>query len=161
MARITERAFCKAVGAKLGKSDTMVEKYMKAIIEQIFKEMNRGNTVTIKRFASFEPILVGGKEMWVCGERKYVEPRITIDFSLTKAGLQIMNNMILDYDTKQRIKDNRKLMPYEKEIIGEPIEEKKNLEEVFNKIISEMEEKYSNQDEEESEDFEEDGETDV
>lgn len=141
MARIIDKNFYASIASNMNKSEKMVEKYTKGIISQLFKEMNRGNSVTIKRFATFNPVLVGGTEMMVCGEKKYVEPRITIDFSLTKAGIQIMNNMALDYDTKERIKNNRKLMPYEKEIIGEPIEKKKNLEKLFNKIVSELEEK--------------------
>lgn len=144
MARVTDTNFYKTIASKTKKTETMVEFYTKAIIKQLFIEMNRGNSVTIKKFATFSPKLVGGCEMMVCGEKKYVPPRITINFSLTKAGIQILNGMPLDYDTKERIKNNKKLMPYEKEIIGEPILEKKDLRELLNKIIAEIKEENAN-----------------
>lgn len=153
MARIKEKNFYHAMAVSLNKSDKMVEKYMRAFIDQLFKELNRGNEVTISRFATFIPKLIGGEQMNVCGTMRYVEPRVGVEMRLTNAGLQLMNNTILDYDSKKRIKEG-KLLPYEKEILGlqekgkEPVK-KKDLKEVFDKVVEEMHKKLSEEIEEE------------
>lgn len=139
MARVRENQFYGAVANSLNKSDKIVKKYMETFIEQLFKEMNRGNEVTINGFATFTPKLVGGEEMNVCGVKKYVEPRVTIDMKLTPMGLQVMNNAILDSDSKKRLKSGN-LLPYEKEILGIPMSNRKNLEEVFYEVLDGKEE---------------------
>ena len=68
------------------------------------------------------------------GESVYIEPRVGVEFNLSKAGMQILNNDIFDADSKKRIRDGN-LFPYEKEILGMDVTIKMPLDEAWNKIM--------------------------
>lgn len=135
MATIRNKNFFKTVGADINKSPEITQKYIEAFINRLFKEIMRGNTITIDRFGTFYPNLIGGTTSNFFGKQIYIEPRMGITFKLSDAGMQILNSVILDCESKKRLKEG-KLLPYEKEILGIPMSNKKDLRTVFNKVMS-------------------------
>ena len=134
MGKIKYKTFLSMMSSDTNKGTRTTSVLLGKITERIFREMIRGNSVEIERFGTFEPKFVGGYKEDKNGESVYVEPRVGVEFNLSKAGMQILNNDIFDADSKKRIRDGN-LFPYEKEILGMDVTIKMPLEEAWNKIM--------------------------
>lgn len=138
MARLKEVQLYKLIASDMDKSPAMVQKYIDALINRIFVEMNRGNEVTIRGFGTFAPILRGGKEKMFMGEKKFIEPRILIDFSMTDSGIKTMNNSLLTEDIQKKIQEG-KLKEYEKQILKEHNNrDKKSVVGMFETVVEQL-----------------------
>ena len=143
MARLKEVQLYKLIASDMDKSPAMVQKYIDALINRIFVEMNRGNEVTIRGFGTFAPILRGG----IMGEKKFIEPRILIDFSMTDSGIKTMNNSLLTEDIQKKIQEG-KLKEYEKQILKEHNKrDKKSVVGMFETVVEQLGEDESEEDE--------------
>jgi len=143
LARLKEVQLYKLIASDMSKSPAMVQKYIDALINRIFVEMNRGNEVTIRGFGTFAPILRGG----IMGEKKFIEPRILIDFSMTDSGIKTMNNSLLTEDIQKKIQEG-KLKEYEKQILKEHNKrDKKSVVGMFETVVEQLGEDESEEDE--------------
>ena len=86
MARINKAKLCQLMAYELKKTPKSVETYINCLVKTIIKEINRGNEIQLDKFGVFKPKFSGGVDKYVCGEIKYIDPRIGIEFYLTENG---------------------------------------------------------------------------
>ncbi len=134
MGRIKYKAFLSMLSADTRKGTRTIRVFLSKTTERIFREILRGNSIEIERFGTFEPKFVGGYKEDKNGEKIYIEPRVGVDFNLSKSGMQILNNEIFDAGSKRRIKEGN-LFPYEKEILGMDATTKIPIDKAWNKIM--------------------------
>jgi hypothetical protein len=121
-----------------GKNVTVIKNYVNLFIDHLFKEMLRGNAVRIYRFATFVPKLVGGKTTRSFGREVWIAPRVQVQMCLTKTALAFLNRSTVNKTTKAGIRKTE-LTEEEREFFGIP--KRKDLKEVFDKILADREEK--------------------
>lgn len=134
MARLKGDTFVNLVAHDLGKTNKVVKEYVQAIINRMFKEIIRGNSISIDRFGTFKPTMIGGYYETKTGDIKYSEPKVDVEFSLSDAGIQLLNNKIFTPMSKKRVKEKR-MFGYEKELMNISTSKKRDLEEVFFEIM--------------------------
>ena len=121
MARLNKKKVCQLMAYELKKSDRSVETYINCFINLVIKEINRGNEIQLDRFGIFKPKFTGGVDKYVCGEIKYIDPRIGIEFYLTENGLNKVNGEVVSIKEKNKLKKRvieGKLTPADKELLG-------------------------------------------
>lgn len=155
MGTIRNRNFFTLVANDIGKSPKLVSNYFDAVVDRIVKEALRGNSVSIKNFGFIRPKVYGGKEMNICGEMKYVEPKLVLKYEMSDIMLSRLNK---DEFTKDEIKDLDMIgvTNVDKQVpLGKQKRDKRNLSEMFDVIKEELEKKYQcdNCDDDEEEDF--------
>ena len=122
MARLNKKKVCQLMAYELKKSDRSVETYINCFINLVIKEINRGNEIQLDRFGIFKPKFTGVVDKYVCGEIKYIDPRIGIDFNLTERGLNKVNKEVVNNKEKDKFKKrimNDELTPSDKELRSE------------------------------------------
>lgn len=138
MGRIKYKTFLSMLSSDTNKGTRTIRVLFSKVTERIFREILRGNSIEIERFGTFEPKFVGGYKEDKNGKNFYIEPRVGVNFNLSNAGMQILNNEIFDAKSKKRIKEGN-LFPYEKEILGMDTTMKISLDEAWDRIIESKE----------------------
>jgi len=121
MARINKAKLCQLMAYELKKTPKSVETYINCLVKTIIKEINRGNEIQLDKFGVFKPKFSGGVDKYVCGEIKYIDPRIGIEFYLTENGLNKVNKEVVNIKEKNKLKKRvleGKLTPADKELLG-------------------------------------------
>ena len=137
MARINKTKLCQLMAYELKKSDRNVETYINCFINLVIKEINRGNEIQLDRFGVFKPKFSGGVDKYVCGEIKYIDPRIGIEFYLTENGLNKVNKEVVNIKEKNKLKKRvleGKLTPADKELLGIKEEPQITQEDIRNNV---------------------------
>jgi hypothetical protein len=137
LTKIEDEEFFEKIAISTGKSVTMIKSYFNLILDYLFKEMLRGNSVRIHRFATFTPKLIGGVSKRAFGKQLWVDPRVNIQMSLTKTALVLLNKSVINEGTKTQIR-RTELTEEEREMLVIP--KRKPLREVLDKILAEREE---------------------
>ena len=104
---IRDKNFFTLVANDIGKSPKMVSNYLDAVIDRIVKEALRGNSVSIKNFGFFRPVMKGGKEIRVIDEMKYVEPRLTLKYQMNDNMLKRLNTEISKEEERELATNDR------------------------------------------------------
>ena len=137
MARLNKKKVCQLMAYELKKSDRSVETYINCFINLVIKEINRGNEIQLDRFGVFKPKFTGGIDKYVCGEIKYIDPRIGIEFYLTEHGLNKVNGEVVSIKEKNKQKKRiveGKLTPADKELLGIKEEPQVTQEDIRNNV---------------------------
>ena len=92
------------MGYELKKTPKNCKMYIDCFVNMIIKEVNRGNEIQIDGFGIFKPKFIGGVDKCVCGEIKYIDPRIGVDFNLTGRGLNKVNKEVVNNKEKDKFK---------------------------------------------------------
>ena len=118
MARLNKKKVCQLMAYELKKSDRSVE-------------------IQLDRFGVFKPKFTGGVDKYVCGEIKYIDPRIGIEFYLTEHGLNKVNREVVSIKEKNKLKKRvieGKLTPADKELLGIKEEPQVTQEDIRNNV---------------------------
>jgi hypothetical protein len=122
---------------ELKKTPKSVETYINCLVKTIIKEINRGNEIQFDKFGVFKPNFSGGVDKYVCGEIKYIDPRIGIEFYLTENGLNKVNKEVVNIKEKDKLKKRvleGKLTPADKELLGVKEEPQVTQEDIRNNV---------------------------
>jgi hypothetical protein len=122
---------------ELKKTPKSVETYINCLVKTIIKEINRGNEIQFDKFGVFKPKFSGGVDKYVCGEIKYIDPRIGIEFYLTENGLNKVNKEVVNIKEKDKLKKRvleGKLTPADKELLGVKEEPQVTQEDIRNNV---------------------------
>lgn len=139
MARIKDGQFYRLIANDIDKRPNIVERYVEAFIERLIKEMCRGNEVCIRNFGTFKPIVRGGCTQKLFGEDVYIEPRLAIYLSVTDGGIKRLNENTMGKDVMSKC---------ERQIInGEKGMNKRNIEDIFEIIVSQLGDEEDGEDE--------------
>ena len=103
MPKVTYNQFVELLSLDMKTTKKMADKWVTAVVNRIFTETLRGNTVVINGFGTFTPRVAGGKDE----KYKYrvTDTSIVIDFSFSDGGIQCLNGEITSSETKNRIKN--------------------------------------------------------
>ena len=137
MARINKTKLCQLMAYELKKTPKSVETYINCLVKTIIKEINRGNEIQLDKFGIFKPKFSGGVDKYVCGEIKYIDPRIGIEFYLTENGLNKVNKEVVNIKEKNKLKKRvleGKLTPADKELLGIKEEPQITQEDIRNNV---------------------------
>ena len=121
MSRLNSKKVCELMGYELKKTPKNCKMYIDCFINMVIKEINRGNEIQLDKFGVFKPKFTGGVDKYVCGEIKYIDPRIGIEFYLTENGLNKVNKEVINLKEKDKFKKrimNDELTPSDKELLG-------------------------------------------
>ena len=121
MSRLNSKKIYQFIGYELKKSPKNCKMYIDSFINMIIREINRGNEIQIDGFGIFKPKFIGGVDKSVCGEIKYIDPRIGIEFYLTENGINKINKEVVNNKERDKFKKrimNDELTPSDKELLG-------------------------------------------
>ena len=134
---LRDKRFFTLVASDIGSSSPKtVSKYINAFAKRLAKELNRGNSVSVKCLGKFKPAMIGGSEISLFGKMSYIEPRLSMVFSTSDEFRTILNSMVMTDDEKKRLK-NKKLTEEERISYG-ITRNKRNMEDMFEVIKEEL-----------------------
>ena len=161
MPKVTYNQFVELLSIDMKTTKKMADKWVTGVINRIFTEALRGNTVVINGFGTFTPRVAGGKDE----KYKYrvTDTPIVIDFSFSDGGIQCLNGEITSSETKNRIKNGNPTL-YERVLLNleeyeddeKKLRRKRKLQDVeviFNKIVKQRQEKVLKKLEEVDDDY--------
>lgn len=149
MPKITYKQFVGLIALDTNSSTKTVEKNISNIINRLYKEILRGNTVVINNFGTFSPRVAGGSDE----TQKYrvTDSSVLIDFSFSDGGIQSLNGEVSTSSGRTRVKNGNPTL-YERVLLNleeyeddeKKLKRKRKLqdsEKIFNKILKQRLEK--------------------
>ena len=150
---IRNKNFFTLVANDIGKSPKLVSDYFDAVVNRIVKEALRGNSVSIKNIGFFRPKIYGGKEINICGEMKYIEPKLILKYEMSDIMLEKLNKIELTEEEKKNL-DMLGITDGEQQVnLFKKKRDKRNLEEMFEVIKEEVAKKHQYDTCDDEEDF--------